>query len=334
MIMIKRWKTIGYCLLGLLIAGCGQDDSGKTGSILLKPPYAGLTDSIEAAPQNADLYLARAVRLSQNDQHELATGDYKKAWELAPAEGTALQYISNLMLVDEPAMAVELLRSCIEKYPANPAFRRRLSEVYAQVGEDEAALEQYNQLLAKDSLNFETWYEKGILLVQLKDTPAAIQSMERSYSLQPVNYTGLALANLYAATKNPKALALCDALIARDTMYINEATFLKGAYYSDTKQYAAALELFEECIKRNWKFTDAYIEKGIVLYDQKQYDAALDVFGMAATVSNTSPDAYYWMARCYEATGRNDKALQNYQRALSLDKEFVEAREGIKRLKG
>lgn len=334
MIMIKRWKTIGYCLLGLLIAGCGQDDSGKTESILLKPPYAGLTDSIKAAPQNADLYLARAVRLSQNDQHELATGDYKKAWELAPAEGTALQYISNLMLVDEPAMAVELLKSCIEKYPANPAFRRRLSEVYAQVGEDGQALEQYNELLEKDSLNFETWYEKGILLVQLKDTPAAIQSMERSYSLQPVNYTGLALANLYAATKNPKALALCDALIARDTMYINEATFLKGVYYSDTKQYAAALEQFEECIKRNWKFTDAYIEKGIVLYDQKQYDAALEVFGMAATVSNTSPDAYYWMARCYEATGRNDKALQNYQRALSLDKEFTEAKEGIKRLKG
>jgi tetratricopeptide (TPR) repeat protein len=334
MIMIKRWKTIGYCLLGLLVAGCGQNDTGTTQSILSKPPYAGITDSIKAAPQNAELYLTRGIRLSQNNQHELATGDYKKAWELAPDEGTALQYISNLMLVDEPATAVELLKSCIEKYPANPSFRRRLSEVYAQVGESEQALEQYNQLLAKDSLDFETWYEKGSLLVQLKDTAAAIAAMERSYSLQPANYTGLPLANLYANTKNPKALELCDALIIRDTSYFNDATFLKGVYYSDTKQYAAALEQFEECIKRNWKFTDAYIEKGIVLYDQKQYDSALEVFSMAATVSNTSPDAYYWMARCYEATKRNDQALQNYQRALSLDKQFTEAKEAIKRLKG
>nr|WP_315821840.1 tetratricopeptide repeat protein [Paraflavitalea speifideiaquila] len=183
------------------------------------------------------------------------------------------------MLVDQPATAVKLLKACIEKYPDNTTFRRRLSEVFAQVGNSEDALDQYNQLLAKDSLDFETWYEKGNLLVQLQDTVAAIQAMERSYSLQPINYTGLALANLYASTKNPKTLVICDALIARDTTFINEATFLKGAYYSDTRQYAAALEQFEDCIKRNWKFTDAYIEKGIVQYDQKQAQKALKPSG-------------------------------------------------------
>jgi tetratricopeptide (TPR) repeat protein len=332
--MIQRWKTIGYCLLGLLIAGCKQDNTDKIGQLLSKPPYAGLTDSIKAAPQNADLYLARGTRLSQNNLHELATADYEKAWQLTPTEGTALPYISNLMLVDQPGTAVSLLKQCIEKYPDNTTFRRRLSEVYAQAGASEEALDQYNQLLAKDSLDFETWYEKGTLLVQLQDTAAALQALERSYTLQPINYTGLSLANLYANTKNPKTVPLCDALIARDTTYINEATFLKGVYYSDTKQYAAALEQFEDCIKRNWKFTDAYIEKGIVLYDQKQYDKAMETFRMAATVSNTSADAYYWMARCFEATHQNDQALQNYQRALSLDKNFNDARDAIKRLKG
>ncbi len=321
-------------MLGLLIAGCKQDNTDKIGQLLSKPPYGGLTDSIKAAPQNAELYLARGTRLSQNNLHELATADYEKAWQLAPAEGTALQYISNLMLVDQPGTAVSLLKQCIEKYPDNTSFRRRLSEVYAQAGASEEALDQYNQLLAKDSLDFETWYEKGNLLVQLQDTAAALQALERSYTLQPINYTGLSLANLYAATKNPKTLALCDALIARDTTFINEATFLKGVYYSDTKQYAAALEQFEDCIKRNWKFTDAYIEKGIVLFDQQLYDKAMETFKMAATVSNTSADAYYWMARCYEAKHQNDQALQNYQRALSLDKELKEARDAIKRLKG
>jgi tetratricopeptide (TPR) repeat protein len=332
--MIKRWNIVGYCLTALLIIGCGQDNTENPERILSKPPYAGITDSIKATPQNADLYLVRAIRLSQNNQHELATRDYEKAWELAPAESTALQYVSNLLLVDQPAEAVKLLKACIEKYPASTEFRRRLSEVYAQVGASEEALEQYNELLEKDSLNFETWFEKGTLLVQLKDTPDAIKAMERSYELQPINYTGLALANLYAATLNPKTLALCDELISKDTTFINEAIFLKGTYYSDTKQYALALEQFEECIKRNWKFTDAYIEKGIVLYEQKQYPEALEVFGIAATVSNTNADAYYWIARCYEATGRKDQALQNYQRALAFDKDFIEAREAIKRLKG
>lgn len=332
--MMNRWKFVGFCLLVLLMAGCKETEEDRTRALLNKPPYAGITDSIGAAPNNADLYLIRGTRLSQNNLHELASADYEKAWMLAPNENTALQYISNLMLVNRPVEAVGLLKECIEKYPDNPAFRRRLSEVYAQVGETEAALQEYNVLLNKDSLDFESWYEKGSLLVQLKDTTGAIQAMERSYRLQPINYTGLALANLYAATKNPQTIALCDALIVRDSTLAEEATFLKGAYFSDTKQYTAALEQFELCIRRNWKFTDAYIEKGIVLYDLKEYDKALETFTMAATVSNTSPDAYYWQGRCYEALHERDKAIGNYERALSLDKGFTEAQEGLKRLKG
>ena len=325
---------LGFCFLALMAAGCKETETDKMADLLKKPPYESITDSIKAAPQNAELYLTRGIRLSQNNQHELATADYEKAWTLAPAEGTALQYISNLMLVDQPGEAVKLLKSCIEKYPENPTFRRRLSEVYTQVGAGEEALAQYNELLAKDSLDFESWYEKGNVLVLMRDTAAGIKAMERSYELQPINFTGLPLANLYAATKNPKTIALCDALIARDSTLANDATFLKGAYYSDTKQYAAALEQFEACIKRNWKFTDAYIEKGIVQYDLKQYDKALETFAMAATVSNTSADAYYWLGRSFEATNQQEKALENYLRAVSLDKNFEEAKAGIKRLKG
>lgn len=321
-------------MLGLLIGGCTETDADKSKALLSKPPYASITDSIEAAPKDAGLYLIRGTRLSQNNLHELASADYEQAWNLTPNENTAMQFISNLMLVDRPVEAVGLLKECIKKYPNNPSFRRRLSEVYAQVGETEAALEEYNALLTKDSLDFESWYEKGSLLVQLKDTNAAIRAMEKSYSLQPVNFTGLSLANLYASTRNPKTIPLCDALIARDSTFATEATFLKGAYYSDTRQFDAALEQFELCIQQNWKFTDAYIEKGIILYDLKQYDNALKTFTMAATVSNTNADAYYWQGRCYEALQQPAKAIENYQRALSLDRGFAEAREGLRRLKG
>ncbi len=55
---------------------------------------------------------------------------------------------------------------------------------------------------------------------------------------------------------------------------------------------------------------------------------------MAATVSNTSADAYYWLGRSFEATHQQEKALENYLRAVSLDKNFEEAKAGIKRLKG
>jgi tetratricopeptide (TPR) repeat protein len=313
-------------------SGAGEKDSSQ--KILSSPPYSSVTDSIKLFPKNADLYLKRALLLSQNNQHELAMPDYKKSFELKPDEQIALQYVSNLMLVNRPDEAVRVLKECLATWPDSADLHRRLSEIYTQMGQTKKAVEQYDEWTQRDSTNFEVWYEKGVLLAKLKDTAGAIKALERSYKLQPINYNGLALASLYEATLNPKVISLCDELIRKDTTgIINDVLYLKGSYYSDTKQYNKAMALFDECIRRDWKFADAYIEKGIILFDQKRTDSALNVFVMAATVSQTNPDAWYWMARCYEALGKKDAAMLNYERALAIDKNFEEAREGIRRVK-
>jgi tetratricopeptide (TPR) repeat protein len=336
---MKQWFSLqGLLLTGLLCWLCscssGTRDKESAEKILSSKPYAGLTDSIKQFPQNQELYLQRGLLLSQNDRHELAMVDYKKAWELKPEEFIALQYVSSLMLINRPVEAIKLLKESLARWPANPDLHRRLSEIYAQMGETKKAIAQYDEWAQQDSLNFEVWYEKGVLLARLKDTPAAIQALEYSYKVQPINYNGLALASLYAATLNPKVITVCDDLIRKDTTgIINDVLYLKGSFYSDTKQYDKAMQLFNECISRDWKFADAYIEKGIVLHDLKNYDSALKVFTMAATVANANPDAWYWMARCYEVLGKKDLALVNYQRALAIDKKFVEAKEGIDRVK-
>lgn len=338
--MKKCFSLQGLLLTGLLCWLCscssGNRDKESAEKVLTIPPYAGLTDSIKQFPKNQELYLQRAVLLSQNNRHELAMADYKKAWEMKPEEHIAMQYVSNLMLVNRPEEAIKLLKESIAKWPGNPNLHRRLSEIYTQTGEPKKAIVQYDEWAQQDSLNFEVWYEKGVLLAQLKDTPAAIQALEQSYRVQPINYNGLALAGLYAATLNPKVLTICDDLIRKDTApsgIINDVLYLKGSFYSDTRQYDKAMEMFNECIKRDWKFADAYIEKGIVLHDLKHYDSALKVFTMAATVANTNPDAWYWMGRCYEALGKKDLALVNYQRAFAIDRKFEEAKEGVDRMK-
>lgn len=336
---MKRWFPLqGLFIVGILCWLCscksGAGDKVAPQKILKAPPYAGLTDSIKLFPKNPDLYLRRAILLSQNNQHELATSDYKESFNLKPDQQVALQYVSNLMLVDRPEEAIRVLKECIATWPANPDLYRRLSEIYTQLGQTKKAIEQYDEWAQQDSLNFEVWYDKGVLQARLKDTAGAIQSLERSYKLQPINYNGLALASLYEATLNPKVLTICDELIRKDTTgIINDVLYLKGSYYSDTRQFDKAMVLFDECIRRDWKFADAYIEKGIILYDEKRYDSALNVFVMAATVAQTNPDAWYWMGRSYEVLGKKDEALLNYERAVAIDKSFDEAREGIRRLK-
>ena len=319
-----------------LVVSCssGDSDSEKnTSSILKSPRLSGLTDSINRFPEDPELRIRRALTLSQLNQHNIATADYKKAYEITGDEGVMLEYASNLILAQELTDAVELLRKGMEKFPGNTEFNRRLAEIHLQNGNADDALAEYDRILMADSSNFEAWYEKGILLAQTKDTATAITALEKSFALVPINYSGMALATIYVAKKNPRALDICNMMLAADSAGVQtEPVFIKGTYYADTKQFDEAIRQFDECIKRDWKMTDAYIEKGIILYERKEYDEALKVFTMTTTVSNTDADGYFWLGRCFEAMGKTEDAITNYERALALDRTFTEARAALRRL--
>jgi tetratricopeptide (TPR) repeat protein len=269
-----------------------------------------------------------------HNAHEAAAEDYKRAWELDPREETGLQYASALSLSGMAREKMNLLEDCIHRFPANAQFKRLYGENLSETGRKSEALEWFDQMVQENPGDFETWYEKGLLQLQRKDTAQAILSLKKAYELQPIHTYALELAHVYAETGNPATLALCDEVAAQDSAgeWV-DPFFIKGIYYSNTRQYNPALIAFDSCIHRDWTFTDAYIEKGIVLFKQKNYDEALHTFHMAATVSNTNPDAYFWMGRCYEVINKKEEARINYERALALDRNFVEARAALKRLK-
>jgi len=302
--------------------------------MLQKPPFDGLTDSIRQFPEDPALYLRRALLLSQNGLHEIAMPDYYKSWQLTSDPQVGLEYASNLLLINRVDSAKEFLETISARFPDDSDLRRRLGEIYMQTGNSEKAARQYDEILRTDPNNFEAWFDKGELSLKLGDTIAAINSLQRSFSVMPISYSGLPLANLYIAQKDPKALEICDALIAQDSTHQQtDALFLKGVYYSESRQFPQAIRHFDSCIARDWKMTDAYIEKGIVYIQQKKYDEALRIFNMTATVSNTDADAYYWIGRCYEAMSQKEKAIENYQRAVALEPGFYEASVRLKMLK-
>src|SRR6267378_4246971 len=145
-----------FLLMAVACAGCGLFD--KTGNgfneVLSEPPFKTISDSIDQFPNNATLLLQRAELLSQNNHHDIAYYDYKKSWELRPTEGTAMAFTSNLFLNGRNKEAIDLLKGCIAKYPANTAFMRRLAEAYTQSGKGAEAIGLYDDLLHKDSVNF------------------------------------------------------------------------------------------------------------------------------------------------------------------------------------
>ena len=338
--MNKSWTSWLLLLVGLtgLAISCNGPSGKKEeeAAVLKQAPFAPLTDSIRQStpPGNAGLYFRRAELLSRNNLHELAVADYKKSWNLHPEEITGLRYASTLSILGQTNEAARLLQECRKKFPANSNFDTMLGDVYLQSGKMKEALNLYDTMLQTDSLNFEAWYERGLLLEKVKDTSGAIIALKKAYTIQPVNTYALELAHLYAESGNSAALPICDEVLSKDLAHeLLDPLFIKGIYYSNTAQYKKAVVQFDSCIRRDWKFTDAHLEKGIAFFKLKNYTEALKTFRMSVEVSNTYPDGYYWIGRCYETAGNKEEAIANYQRALSLDKDFTEAREAIARLK-
>jgi TolA-binding protein len=65
----------------------------------------------------------------------------------------------------------------------------------------------------------------------------------------------------------------------------------------------------------------------------KKYSEALAVFNLCLTVSPKFADAYYWIGKCQEATGKKEDARINYERAYNLDPNLVEAKSAADKLK-
>lgn len=229
---------------------------------------------------------------------------------------------------------ITALSALVAKYPDSVGLRLQLVEALDSMHAHAPALLQMDTLTMRDGLNFGLWFRKAQLQEHATDTLRALESYQNAVKIYPAPDAQLALANLYAETKNPKALQLCKRIAAlkMGRQYTAHCNFISGVYYARIGNKEKAIEFFNQSISNDYRYMEAYMEKGFLYYDAKQIKAAQQVFATVITIQRTYPDGHYWMAKTEEALGRTKEAIAFYQQAVALDPELIEAREALKRL--
>jgi tetratricopeptide (TPR) repeat protein len=215
------------------------------------------------------------------------------------------------------------------------SIREQQIEKLAGKGDYKNAIKQIDQLISKDSANPAWLFMKADALEKTGDTAQSI-----SYYQYAIDVAGkfteasARLANLYAEMGNNNALAICDALLKDPTAISlrSNILFIKGIYFLRAGQPAKGLNMFDQIIREDYTFLDAYLEKGIYYFDQKNYTEARKVFEKSTSVKNSFADGYYWVAKCDENMNNKPEAIDNYKRSIALDPGFKEAREALARL--
>ena len=230
-------------------------------------------------------------------------------------------------------------RDSIKKYPNDILLKYEYVQTLQDAGMYKDAIAILDSVNGKvDSANLKGYfgylYKRSELLAQAGDTAKAIKTLELYVIPGEVTESGKQLANLYAETKNPKTILICDAMIKNDASGKDpEPDYFKGTYYYNIGEIDKALQQFNSCINKDYTFLDAYMEKGRILYKQAKYKEAIEVYDLAIKVSNTFADAHYWKGKCQEALGQKEEAKISYQRAYAFDKTFTDAKEAAEKIK-
>jgi tetratricopeptide (TPR) repeat protein len=325
-------KYVAFIFL-ILFFSCNNQDEAETDSLLKSEPYSNLSDSIRQQPKNADLYYKRGVLLFQNEQFVYAEKDLKKAWTLQPTEQYALS-VANALRRKNTDSAISFIEQALQKLSQSISLRISLARGYQQKGNLDKAVAICDEIINVYPNQLDALQLKAELLQAQNKTAEALTTLEKAYSYAPGD-AELAhnLAFAYAEAKNPKIIALCDSLIKSDVEAKHaEPYYFKGVYYANIGNKSQALNFFNEAVQHDYYFLDAYMDKGNLFYDARNYKEALKTFELAATVSPTFAEAYYWMGKTKEAMGNKAEAKLDYQRAYGLDKTLKEAKEAADKL--
>jgi tetratricopeptide (TPR) repeat protein len=322
-------RIISFLFISVILIACGSEETQQ--DIYDQPPYASLTDSIEQFPKNAELYYKRGVLFYNNQDADRAAKDIQHAWELNASEQYALSMVT-ILREKHADSAIAFIQQALQKIPNSLALQVGLARGYQAKGDTEKALQITDNIIQQypgqiDALTIQSE------LLKNKDANLALSKLETAHSLVPSDpQLAYDLAFEYAEVKNEKAVKLTDSLIKAKAPEIEKAFYLRGLYYANTGNTTKAIENYDESIRKNYNFLDAYRDKGQLLFNQKNYTAARKTFELALRVEPEEPEFYYWLAKIDKAEGKKAEAKLNYKRAYELDKSFTEAKQAYDRL--
>ena len=128
--------------------------------------------------------------------------------------------------------------------------------------------------------------------------------------------------NLQDLKRFDEALVAYDQAIRLDPNYA-EAYLGRGNVLFDLKRYDEALTAYNQAIQLNSTYAFGYHGRGNVLFDLKRYDEALAAYNQAIQLNSTYAFGYLSKGNALIELKRYDEALASYDRAIQLNSTYA-----------
>jgi len=326
-----------YSLCILFCLSC-QTESSNTQTVDNRdrggnPIIEGITQRIEAEPNNAEYYAARAQAYVDLEGFDEAIADLKKAIEIDSTNTEFYTELADVQLNYYRSLdAIETLRAGIKRVPDDKPLRIKLSELLFIVEKYKESMTELDLLLKKDPQYSDAYFWMGMNFEGEEDTTRAKLSYQKAVEFDSDHLRSyLRLGKLYSLEKDPVALQYYDNALRIDSMSL-DAAFSKAYFFHQRGDLDQAITAYRNIINRNPQNSDALFNIGLIHMEQAEYEEAYKQFNLITRIEPTKAIAFYYRGEASELQGDTEAALEDYKQALNLEPRLQQARKARNRL--
>lgn len=259
-----------------------------------------LEKAVDADPENTSAHINLALSYQELDKSDLALAQYDVVFRQQPSlHSIRFDYGNLLADMGQDEAAIENYKIYIENYPNDPRAYQNIGVVYKR-------LNKFDDTIAN--------YEKALALQTDKKDIELVEDLAECYHLKK-DY--------------PNALKYYDEvlLVKKDDYDIR---YNKALVLHAMKEYNDAAAIYTQLLTEKdnsniqTNLTAALVSLGDEYLQAHNYSLATETFERAIERGTKDSYAYYGLAKSYRACGIDDKAAEYYEKAISMEPERVE----------
>lgn len=335
---IKLIVSVVTMLIGLFLLSCGdhkQPENNKTKTqAVIQDPLIDINNRIDKDSANADLYILRAKYYINQRKANQALKDINKAVHLDPENP------ANYVTLSDVYLMMGKIHKCREALEKAVKLDRKYQEAYLKLAELSLILQEYqnsfnfiDEVLQIDDMNPTAYFIRGYAFMEIGDTARAIESFRIAVDKDQNYYDAyIQLGLLLSAKKNMMAVDYFN-----NALNINpqstEAYYLMGMFYQDNGKIQKAIDTYNNLIKIDPENKFAHYNLGYInLVYLNDFTRAIDYFTTVINLDSKYYDAFYNRGYCNELLGNCQRARQDYQMTLEIERNYQKAIDGLNRL--
>jgi tetratricopeptide (TPR) repeat protein len=331
---ITKFLLLTFCFLLLFSCKENPDTSDISSQMTGDTEIDFFTKQINKDPENDKLYWERANLFYERSLFDQCIEDLRSAITIDSMVPEYYHLLSDAFLdINNSHRALMAITKAAELYPQRIPTLLKLSEMQLILKQYEESILTLNNLIKYQPQSADAYFMLGLNFRELGDLERAKNALKTATEFDATIIDAwLALGEIYESENNKDALRYYDTALRIDPENIN-AMHTKAFWLQNNGEMSGALELYRKINLINTSYTPAYLNAGILYLEMDSLQQAFEQFDILVGLNPGHAKAYFFRGVSAQRLGRWKQAESDFENALTLDPDNVNAVDRLKEVK-